>query len=277
MKTSNRVFIFSTVSLFLIILIVSAFYRVNFNDRMFFSKNDYQKLIINKSSNEIMLPDFSSLRIYGNFNIMLNQNNQNTPSITGSKNELNKMIVSIKKNMIDINKNESGLGTYNYPIKATVTTNSLNSISVFGKSTIIATNLNTPQLTFSLNGNSNAYLQGEIKNTRLNLKGNSMVHLNLNDEESIILNVYGNNDIHLTGAVKNLTIKVTGNTAIDAKELIAENVTIIAVGNNKIFVSAADTLNMRLSGKNSILYYGKPRIDNESATPSSTVVSLGVE
>jgi hypothetical protein len=277
MKKSSRIlFTFTGVIIALILLISAVVTSQSLRDTPLswyvFKAFGIKEVIGNRKimSKSVDLTEFDTLTVGGDFDVSINYGNQGKIVLTSDENILPYINVNKSSNHVSIGFRSGIAISPSQTEKAIITAPTLHNITLEGVATLNALNMKTNNLTLTMKGKSVGDIQGDINQTQVNLGGNSILHLKLNNAENIKLNIAGISKVFLAGNTKNLIIVTSGKATIQANDLIADNVEITGKGVSDIVVHALKTLSVATSGKSDIKYSGNPVIKRKS----SGVVSI---
>lgn len=270
MKNSKKLLWIISGVILAIALIISTSFRASASSLLSSLTNNTTIIgngkIVTKS---IAVTGFDAVNIGGKFDVTIHPGNPSSVVMTTDENILPYINTSVSQTTLNIGMQSNTSVSTSQAEKIFITSPTLHTITVGGKTTLHAANINTDHLAFTLNGKSIADLQGNIKNLQLNLNGKSELHVAVMHDDTIDLTMGGKGIVYLSGVVKNLNIISGGQATILAKNLIADNVTISGAGESNITVQALKTLSISTAGKSDIKYYGNPTINRNSFGASS--------
>lgn len=199
----------------------------------------------------IDLDTFNELMIGGDFNVILTDDLQGSLIISGPKEAIEEVSVTLRNQKLRIEKKKSSYWMN------------------FGKSSQRVT-VEIPSTTFKgvyLSGSGN--LSGSIKadnQLKLVVSGSGSIESDLGDAKLINASVSGSGDLTLTGSCDMLTLQIAGSGNINTDELRTKVVEakIAGSGNGRIHVS--DKLTASIAGSGNLTYSGNPeKVDQKVA------------
>lgn len=269
MKTSTQIFRNIIIIVFTSILVTAIGFRLftptDFLEKIEFSEN---KMII--GNGKVVTPtietkEFENINVQGRFDITLQTGKANRVQLQTEENLAPHIRFETVNNMLNITTNANMTPTP----QVTITSKTISEINLSGKTVLHANNIDSPQLSINMNGNSNCFLKSNTKILKIQLNGKSELHLNATQADNITLQINGKGDVNLTGKTHNLTVNAFGNSTVHADTLIADNVVLDSAGKSEISVHAVKTLTIMAAGKSNVKYSGNPTITKNTAGEST--------
>lgn len=189
---------------------------------------------------------FNKIAVIGGFQINLKQSPKEQISISGEKEILNRIKVSIREGLliVELIKDKDR--------RLRLKKNQVPSINISFSS------ISSLQIDGFANIKSDSYIN--INNISLNLNGSSKVDLNINCKH-LIVESSGASYIKLNGKGQNLTVIMNGAGLYDGFNFATSTAKVEINGTGKVRVIPKSTLSGSISGFGALYYKGNPKID----------------
>ena len=186
---------------------------------------------------------FDEIKISGNFEVELYNGKEGKLELTGSADQLEKIITEVENNRLKIRFKK---GRYLKKwwklskVYVKIPVEEINSCGFSGSGVLKSRDvLHSDQLNLNVSGSAKAYYQ--IQTNKLNSS------------------VSGSGMIQFTGKAKQSALNVSGSASINAKELNTEKTQAKVSGSGRITILSSEELDASISGSGRIRYSGNPK------------------
>jgi hypothetical protein len=179
---------------------------------------------------------FNSLKINGNFNVVLTEGKTSSLKIVAPDKDAMSSVVIKSAVILNVSMKDGAKEA----VTLYITVKDIQQISVNIDGTLSCTNtIDEDNLTLNVDGNATVNLALDLK----------MLTCNLNSGKSIVLK----------GKAKSCIFKDSGEGNVDASELKTDNMTLEDHSDGDLKVYAHPELHAKVSGSGKLTYYGNPR------------------
>lgn len=202
------------------------------------------------------LNSFSSVKVSGGFEVVIQQGNKESIEITASGIDLQDIITEVEGGTLKVRtKNDSWSWKNNYEVSMVITYKALESFTSSGSSKVkTKSTIKSNQFELTLSGSGN--FEGKI------------------DTQKLAITISGSGDVELSGSAKEQSIELSGSGDVEALELQSSIAKIRITGSGNAKVSVSEQLDGQVSGSGDIRFAGNPEKQLFKTTGSGSIKKI---
>lgn len=194
--------------------------------------------------------DFSSVKLNGSANVIIEQGDKNSIYVETDDNIMEFIETKISGGVLDIDCNQSISPT---KLVVYVMMKNVKELSIFGSGDIFG-----------------KYLI-KSNDLTLNLSGSGDINLKQLEAEALKASVNGSGDIEASGSAKSTTLELKGSGDISFKNLQTNSCEAEVIGSGDITINVSEKLKANVIGSGDITYWGNPAETKFGTTGSGDI------
>lgn len=213
-----------------------------------------------KSVENRILSDFQSIDLKGDYEVEIDTGRSFSAVITADENLIDEITTSVNEGKLIIETRDGICIDPSHRIVIKITTRSLETLGIFGSSSVYCDGLKSNALTIGIWGSGNADFRHIIsQSASLEIYGSGRINCDI-DTEVLQTKISGSGKIHVEGENSSASHIIIGSGKIESEEMNSVQCAVEISGSGIAEVNAQQTLHVVIAGSGIVYYLNNPEI-----------------